>query len=199
MVARLKLRWGCVLAVAALPQLTMRPLAQSSAETAVSILQRKCLQCHGETLRMSGLDLRTREALLKGGDKGPAIVPGDADASRAYRRVAGLEQPVMPMAPLPPLSADERAILKAWINQGAKWEPSNATEAQPSGAPSLPNPKGQSKVSTAGGYRNEDHERPITEEERKWWAFQKPIRHAIPKVKDDRWSAHPIDAFIKKA
>src|SRR5258706_456758 len=118
------LRFGLSSAVVFLAWLLSAPEveAQQVEDAAVSILQQKCLQCHGETLQMSGLDVRTREALLKGGDKGPAIVPGNAEASRAYRRVAGMEQPLMPMAPLPPLSSDELAILKSWINQGAKWK-----------------------------------------------------------------------------
>ena len=39
----------------------------------------------------------------------------------------------------------------------------------------------------------------ITAEDRKWWAFQKPVRHPIPQVADARWKANPIDAFIKKS
>src|SRR5262249_31714104 len=69
----------------------------------LSLLKQKCFQCHSAAVRMSGLDLSTRESLLKGGENGPAIVPGKAEASRLYRRVAGLEKPVMPMAPMPPL------------------------------------------------------------------------------------------------
>ena len=188
-------RWALV--PLTLLQLVLPSVAQSSEEAAVSILQRKCLQCHGETLQMSGLDVRTREGLLKGGDKGPAIVPGNAEASRAYRRVAGMEQPLMPMAPLPSLSSEEVAVLKVWINQGAKWELGKA--AQSSTAPPAPlDPKAQSKSSAAGGYGKTYEERPITEQERKWWAFQKPVRPLIPKMADARWSSHPIDAFIKK-
>src|SRR6185436_19231760 len=118
-------------------------------------------------------------------------------ASRAYRRVAGMEQPLMPMAPLPSLSSEDVAVLKVWINQGAKWELGKA--AQSSTAPPAPlDPKAQSKSSAAGGYGKTYEERPITEQERKWWAFQKPVRPLIPKLADARWSNHPIDAFVKK-
>ena len=67
--------------------------------------------------------LEHRESLLRGGEKGPVIVPGNAEASRLYRRIAGLEKPAMPMAPLPPLTAQQVAVLKSWIDQGAKWGP----------------------------------------------------------------------------
>ncbi|HET6961549.1 MAG TPA: PSD1 and planctomycete cytochrome C domain-containing protein, partial [Terriglobia bacterium] len=188
-------RW--VLVPFILLQLVLPSVAQSSDDAAVSILQRKCLQCHGETLQMSGLDVRTREGLLKGGDKGPAIVPGNAEASRAYRRVAGMEQPLMPMAPLPSLSSEEVAILKVWISQGAKWELGKA--AQSSTAPTARlDPKPQDKTSAASGYGKTYEERPVTDQERKWWAFQKPLRPSIPKMADARWSSHLIDAFVKK-
>ena len=187
-------RWALV--PLTLLQLVQPSVAQSSEEAAVSILQRKCLQCHGETLQMSGLDLRTREGLLKGGDKGPAIVPGNAEASRAYRRVAGMEQPLMPMAPLPSLSSEEIGVLKVWISQGAKWESGKA--AQSSIAPAPFDPKAQNKISAASGYGKTYEERPVTDQERTWWAFQKPLRPFIPKTTDARWSSHPIDALVKK-
>jgi len=196
MAARLKFGWSWALVPLALLQPAVRLAAQSSEDPAVSILRQKCLQCHGGALQMSGLDVRTREGLLKGGDKGPALVPGNAEASRAYRRVAGMEQPFMPMAPLPPLSSEEVAVLKAWIHQGAKWESGKA--AHSSTAPSALDPNAQNKIGVSGGYGKTYEERPITAEERKWWAFQKPVRPLIPKVAEARWNGHPIDAFVKK-
>jgi len=194
-ITRLNRGWTQALVPLALLQLVTPSVAQSSEDPAISILQRKCLQCHGEALQMSGLDVRTRESMLKGGDKGPALVPGNAEASRMYRRASGMEQPLMPMAPLPPLSSEEVAVLKAWINQGAKWEAGNLPQSNAAG-PHDQNAK--KKNLTAGGYGKDYEENPITEQDRKWWAFQKPIRYSIPKVTDARWSAHPIDAFIKK-
>jgi Planctomycete cytochrome C len=84
---------------------------------------------------MSKLDLRTRDAMLKGGEKGPALVPGNAEASPLYRRVSGLQQPVMPMAPVPGLTAREIAVLKDWIDQGAKWSGEEAASAPVTSAP----------------------------------------------------------------
>jgi hypothetical protein len=101
--------------------------AQASDEGVFSILKQKCLQCHGESVQMSGLDLRTPESMLKGGASGPAVVPGNAEASLIYRRVAGLEKPAMPLAPLPPLTSQEVEIIKTWIDRGAR---AGATETQ---------------------------------------------------------------------
>jgi len=145
--------------------------AQPSDKEFFAILKQKCLQCHGEAVQMSGLDLRTREAMLKGGERGPAVVPGNAEASLLYRRVAGLEKPVMPMAPMPPLTSREIAVLKSWIDQSAK----------------LSAPASQAR------------EKAITPEDRSWWSFQKPTRHPIPTVADARWKKNPIDAFVKNA
>jgi hypothetical protein len=149
----------------------------------VSVLKQKCFQCHSDALQMSNLNLATREAMLKGGDKGPALVPGNAEASRLYRRLSGLELPKMPMAPLPPLTAEEMALVKTWIDGGASWDSSAAAaDKQPT-----------------GGYGKGYKERVITAEDRSWWAFQKPVRHAVPQVSDARWNNNPVDAFVKRA
>ena len=114
------------------------------------ILEKKCFQCHGEALKMGNLDLRTRQSMLKGGDKGPAIVPGKGDQSMLIHRVTGKVAPPMPMAPLPALSGREIALLRDWIDQGANW--GATTSAQ-----------------TAS-------EKRISDQDRQWWAFQKPLR-----------------------
>ena len=74
----------------------------------VAILQQKCLACHGESSAMSGLVVTSRENLLKGGARGPAIVPGKAAESLLYKAVAGSGE-VLRMPPsaadcLPPIS-----------------------------------------------------------------------------------------------
>jgi hypothetical protein len=75
--------------------------AQSADPTAVTferdirpILETRCLSCHGPALRVSRLDLSTRDGALTGGTHGAALVPGSAEQSRLYRMVAGLDRPV---------------------------------------------------------------------------------------------------------
>ncbi len=195
-----KISW--VLAFALLPFAILHAVhllaqkAQPSATEVVPILKQKCFQCHSDALQMSKLDLRTRESMLKGGEKGPAIVPGNAQASRLYRRIAGLEQPAMPMAPLPPLTSQEIAALKEWIDGGANW---NSAETAKAEAAAAQNQSSQNNKQAAGGYGKDYKEKAITEADRNWWAFQKPVRQPIPKVADARWSANPIDAFVRKA
>jgi len=143
------------------------------------LLEKKCLQCHGEALKMGNLDLRTREAMLKGGDKGPALAPGKADESLLIHRVTGQVAPKMPMPPMPALTEQEVAILRDWIDQGAHWT-TTTTQASP-------------------GYASDYKEKTITEQDRQWWAFRKPVRNPAPKVSDARWAKNPIDAFVKTA
>ncbi len=130
---------------------------------------------------MSKLDLRTREGMLKGGENGPALVPGNASASLLYKRITGQQQPLMPMAPVPALTAKEIALVKDWIDQGAIWSSSSA-------------PAPASTSANSNGYK----EKQFTEQDRQWWAFQKPVRHPAPRVSDARWSRNPIDAFVRE-
>src|ERR1700730_7661957 len=98
------------------------------AETGPQVFEKNCVGCHGAA-RMSGLDLRNREAMLRGGKRGPAIVPGNAEASLIYRAVSGNAE--FKMRPgKQELSADEIGIIRDWIQQGAAW-----SEAGPHTAP----------------------------------------------------------------
>ena len=139
------------------------------------IFETSCWKCHGGAVQLSKLDLRTREAALKGGQHGAAIAPGKAADSRLYRLVAGLEKPAMPLDGK--LTADQISIIKDWIDQGAVWD------AAPPSAPTQ---------STA------IEEMPISAEARRYWAFQKPVRAPLP-VLPNRTVRNPIDAFLEAA
>jgi hypothetical protein len=88
--------------------------------TALKILKTKCEACHGAS-QIAGLDLRKRESLLKGGSRGPAVVPGNAGESLLYQAAAHQGDLRMPPGSLAPLPADELETLKKWINEGAAW------------------------------------------------------------------------------
>jgi len=103
--------------------LAVPAFAQDSAVPSFSrdvrpILQRSCQACHQPASKMSGLDLTTFAALSAGGAKGPSVVPGDAANSLLVAYVAGERQPRMPLGQ-DPLSSDQVAILRAWIDAGA--------------------------------------------------------------------------------
>ena len=84
------------------------------------IFERECSQCHGEKQQLSGLDLRSRKALLQGGKHGPAVVPGDAAKSRLYRHLTGSETPAMPFGKT--LPKEQIEIVGRWIDEGAQWQ-----------------------------------------------------------------------------
>ncbi len=87
---------------------------------AVAILQQKCLTCHGDAA-MSGLKLTSRENALKGGTRGPAIVPGKSSESVLYKAVSGSGE-VLRMPPVGGgLQPSEIATIKAWLDGGALW------------------------------------------------------------------------------
>lgn len=114
------------MAVVALLQGTDEPVSYS--RDVKPILSDRCYTCHGpdpET-REAGLRLDTREgALAVLGTGGHAIVPGDLDESElSYRLDAEFEDELMPPPRTgKPLSADEIALLRRWIVQGAGFEP----------------------------------------------------------------------------
>ena len=89
------------------------------------LLLEKCGECHGATTQRSGLRIDARHGAFKGGDGGPAIVPGKADQSELFRRVI-TEAPDERMPPeQPPLKKDEIELLRRWINSGANWPESD--------------------------------------------------------------------------
>jgi len=101
--------------------LTTAPTAAPTPE-AVALLRRACVECHGPDKVRGGLRLDSRAALLKGGDAGPAVVPGKPAESELLRRVlrAKGEDGVMP-ARGEPLGKEHAEVLRAWIAAGAPW------------------------------------------------------------------------------
>lgn len=83
------------------------------------ILERHCLSCHNDNDLKGGLSLATSEALLKGGDAGAAVLPGQPDKSEILEQISGNE-PAMPKD-RPALSKEEVAAVRAWIAAGAVW------------------------------------------------------------------------------
>lgn len=88
----------------------------------VPILKRHCLKCHGGDEKEGGLSLNTRESLLAGGDSGPGLVPGKAAGSEIVQRIESDDKSLQ----MPPEGARllpaEVAVLRKWIDEGAKWQ-----------------------------------------------------------------------------
>jgi hypothetical protein len=89
----------------------------SFAKDVTPILDRWCISCHGEKEAQAGLRLDSYEAILKGGDDGPVVVPGDADGSQLLAQIERRVRPAMP--PKKRLPRDPVAMIRAWIVSGA--------------------------------------------------------------------------------
>lgn len=99
--------------------LTAVQAAESDPLKAWEVLRANCFQCHTKDVAMSGLDLSSREAALKGGTRGAALVPGKSADSRIIQAVTRKTNPAMP--PAKPLGDSEIEILKSWVDAGAVW------------------------------------------------------------------------------
>lgn len=110
------------------------------------ILQRSCLACHNASKRLGALSLESPDSMKKGGDSGPAMVPGKGDESLMVKLASHQDEPVMPptgnKVNAVALSSEELGLLRLWIDQGAK--------ASGAGV-GLPSPKQWNALSPAFG------------------------------------------------
>jgi hypothetical protein len=81
------------------------------------LIARRCLECHRTAAKKGGLDLSLKTTAMTGGESGPAIVPGKPTESLLLDFVASDEMP----KDRPPLTADEKRLLREWIEAGAVW------------------------------------------------------------------------------
>ncbi|WP_165252116.1 PSD1 and planctomycete cytochrome C domain-containing protein [Paludisphaera soli] len=136
------------------------------------ILVERCYGCHSaqaESLKGS-LAVDSLEGLLKGGDLGPAVEPGNPDESLLIQAV-GYEDDSVKMPPKQRLPDAEIAVLRQWVAGGAAFP---ATAAAP-----------------AAKARGIDFA-----EARKHWSYLPVARREPPPVADDSWSQSPIDPFV---
>jgi mono/diheme cytochrome c family protein len=95
------------------------------------VLARSCYACHGPEKQRGGLRLDIKADALQGGDSGAEIVPGKSAESLLIRHVAGL----VPDKIMPPkgdrLTAAQIALLRGWIDQGAKWPEGARSDTAP--------------------------------------------------------------------
>ncbi len=96
------------------------------------ILRKHCFECHASGNEEGGLNLAHAAGLLAGGDDGPVVVPGDSERSLLMQLVSEVDpQRSMPPPDHKPLTAQQIATLRNWIDQGAQW-PADADENDPS-------------------------------------------------------------------
>jgi Protein of unknown function (DUF1549)/Protein of unknown function (DUF1553)/Planctomycete cytochrome C len=110
------------------------------------ILSGRCAPCHSGDHPQAGLSIESREALVKGGSHGAALVPGKPEDSLLLKRVTSVVGPQMPPGGAK-LSEAQIASLRDWIAEGAPWTDTSAkplSTALPSVKPRMPEvPAGQ--------------------------------------------------------
>src|SRR6185436_17616904 len=96
-------------------------------EKIAPLLAARCYKCHSAQAPKpkGGLLLDARAAALKGGDTGPALVPGKPEASLLLKAVRW-EDPDLKMPPKEKMPAAEADLLKEWISKGAPWSAATA-------------------------------------------------------------------------
>ena len=166
---------------AGMPGETLEPVVPPAAapvherEVMAAILGAKCLPCHGRRRQEAGLDLRTREGLLKGGESGPAIVPGRPEESLLVQRILAQEMPppkLQEQFSVRGLTSNELETLQAWIAAGAL-------------------PDAESPLEIAA-----DNDPLVSSGDRRFWSFQPPRRPAQPRVGGKEHVRNPVDAFL---
>jgi len=135
------------------------------------ILTERCHKCHGEQKAKGGLRLTGRDAVLQGGDTGPAAVPGNSGASLLVKAIGYAGELQMP--PSGKLPQAELDILTRWVDAGLPWTPSE------SAATAKPAP----------------HAKPVSDG-KDYWAYKPVRRPAVPTSADPSWVRTPVDAFI---
>ncbi len=85
------------------------------------ILADRCYSCHGPEKQKADLRWDSKESAFKSGDHGPIIVPGKSADSRVIQLVAGVDPDSIMPPKGDPLTTAQIGLLRAWIDQGAKW------------------------------------------------------------------------------
>ncbi|MBI5800039.1 MAG: DUF1549 domain-containing protein, partial [Verrucomicrobia bacterium] len=140
------------------------------------VLAAECYECHSSAKKKGSLALDTRDGLLKGGESGPALVPGQPDSSLLMRALRHTHSKLK--MPKNGAKLDERILANfaEWIRQGAP-DPRTGpvtTTAQPA----------SSTWADTLAFR------------RQWWSFQPLSKPAVPTPTNSAWSANAIDRFL---
>ncbi len=136
------------------------------------VLVKHCYRCHSAAMGKAegGLQLDSRPLMRKGGDRGPAVVPGNPDASLLLTAIAHGDSDLK----MPP---KKERLPEAVINDFRSWIAHGATDPRDVAASSILPP-----VSIETG--------------RQFWSFQKPVAHAPPPTTNNGWAKRDLDQFI---
>ncbi len=140
-------------------------------ETVREVLVKNCLDCHGGAKTKSGLNLASRELLLKGGDRGDTVIPGKPKEGRLIDFVTRADELHMP--PKGQLSKEAIAALNKWIESGAAYDKPLTDSVSTAKKPMV-----------------------VTDKDKQYWAYRPLQKLDPPAVKATDWARNPIDRFI---
>jgi mono/diheme cytochrome c family protein len=139
------------------------------------VLSKRCVRCHGGEKTESELDLTDREGLLRGGNRGPAVIVGDAKESLLYQLITHSKDPHMPRNGRK-LPEDTIAQIAVWIDSGAPYD--------------------KPLIAKKKEDENAWIRKLVSSEDRRFWSFQPLRRASLPAVRNRNWCRTPIDQFI---
>ncbi len=136
------------------------------------LLVQNCYSCHSaDTNAKGGLRVDDRNGLIEGGQSGPAVFPGDPEASLLIQAVKKIDGGVK-MPPKKKLSEDEIGVLTKWIETGAVW----------------------SKTAPTAGFKTNERYQRLKKDH---WAWQPLHSTQPPDVRDSSWPSGDVDRFLR--
>ena len=140
------------------------------------LLTERCYECHSPEKKVKGgLRLDIRDGWVKGGDTGPAIVPGEPEKSLLVTAIRYKDRDLQ-MPEKRKMPDEEIAILEQWVKMGAPDPRTGVSGGE------LAAPKEQVGLSVEAG--------------KKFWSYIPVKEPAIPTVKNAGWARGDIDRFI---
>jgi mono/diheme cytochrome c family protein len=145
------------------------------------VLAANCQDCHGPQKQQGGLRLDSREALLAGGDSGPAVVPGKPEESLLVKAVH-YDDANRQMPPKGQLRSEDIAALTTWVKLGAPWPVRNDPAAKPQEEPQLAASSASTFIPNPASLEH--------------WSFRPVADPPVPVVQDAGWTKQTLDHFI---
>ncbi|MDE0737374.1 MAG: hypothetical protein OSB47_16245, partial [Pirellulaceae bacterium] len=136
----------------------------------VSLIAKRCVECHNARDTKGGLDLSSRKTAFQGGESGKVLEPGNVSASSLIDRLVAGEMPPESRGQSQELPAAEIALLTRWIAEGAQWPGDRRIDIY------------EKTTDVRGGLD--------------WWSLQPVKRPEVPSVRQADRVANPIDSFV---
>ena len=153
------------------------------------LLDSRCVSCHGPDKVKGSLRLDSREAALKGGDNGPAVVPGKPHESLLVQAILHSKKD-LEMPPKEKLTANDVAVFERWIRDGAPWPGGEIATA------ASPKVSGGERIGDAWKDARNPIVRMFGGQRLDLWSLKPVSRPQFPAVKNKRWARNGIDPFV---